>query len=282
MSKVQGAESSSTPPKPRFSWPMRFFLGFLLFDIVFHSFAALAPYRDWLEEMDLARFPKRLPTWQELQDMKEGELTDKLLASADSVWEYFKPWPEKRVRDKLTTFEDHGMYALSWMTSRLDLFENLVGAPQRWTMFSPNASTEATVARFRLVYKDKEQKIVRITGDPEDLTNYTHWFEEKVLDAELKVPYDYDARVGYCNYLAHQHARNQAGSPLYKIYIYKVTYRYPAPGEDIRKAFVDQSGPPFWDRGGPQWCYNVADRTIKKLKNDERLETQRMLDKYGK
>ena len=58
-------DSASDAPKarPRFGWPLRIFLALLVFDIVFHSLAAIFPYRDWLERKELRRFPKRLPTW---------------------------------------------------------------------------------------------------------------------------------------------------------------------------------------------------------------------------
>jgi hypothetical protein len=243
---------------------MRHVLGFLLFDIIFHSLAAVTTYQDWLEEVGLQRFPRRLPTQAEIvtlaaTDHKEGEtpVTDRFLETLDSVWDYFKPWPETAVRRKLTGWDHYGMFALSWLASRLDFFESLAGAPKRWTMFSPNASTTATVARMRLLFQDGSRQDVRLTADPADLTSYAHWFEEKILDYELKVAGDYDSRLGYCNYLSHQHPKNGAGSPLDKIYIYKVRYSYPAPEDDARAVLKAQNGPPDWDRDGPSFVYEV-------------------------
>ena len=274
--------------KPRFSWPMRLFLGFLIFDIVFHSLAALTPYRDWLDEMGLERFPKRLPTQAEIAKLAsephgddETPVTDRFLESLDSVWDYFKPWPSAKVRHKLKGWDDRGMYALSWLTSRLDFFESLAGVPQRWTMFSPNVSQAATVARVRLLFQDGSHADVRLTADPEDLTSYSHWFEEKVLDYELKVVGDYDSRLGYCNYLSHQHKHNACGSPLEKIYIYKVRYTYPAPDDDALAVLKAQNGPPDWDREGPFFVYEVPRAPglgrLRKLADDERGAVQKQL-----
>lgn len=265
-------------PAPRFSWPMRIFLSFLLFDIIFHSFVCLIPYREWMEEKDMPRFPERLPTWQEVQETEEDAVTERFLQTLDSTWDYFRPWPGKKTRAKMEGWQDHSMYVLSWITSRLDFFEHLAGVPQRWTMFSPNASREATVGRFRLEYSDGTTQVVRLTADPEDLTHYSHWWEEKVLDAELKVAHDYDSRLGYCNYLAHQHRRNRAGAALEKIHIYKITYRYPRPDEDVFEVFKAQSGPPSWDRDGPHYSYEADSGKIRKLKDHERKQTQARLD----
>jgi len=273
---------------PRFSWPVQLLVSFLVFDIVFHSVASLSGYRDWMEKKDLPNFPRRLPTNYEIQNPDEEDPAgDRALRALDSVWDYLRPWPDKSARGKLEGPWDYAAFELAWVASRLDLFENMVGAPQRWTMFSPNASRGCWVARFRLVFADETTEVVRITGDPEDLTNYTHWFEEKILDAELKVSHDYDSRLGYCSYLAHKHAKNAAGSPLQMIYIYKVGYDYPNPGDDIAAVFSAQTGPPNWDRGGPKWSYDpVTTRDdphgqLRKLKDDERLRVRDRLDQMS-
>jgi hypothetical protein len=298
MSKsVDSGQKWAAPPSkpPRFGWPMRLFLSFLIFDMVFHSLAALTDYRDWMEnggdydkkEWTMERFPERLPTIQEIADIGQAAdpdvpspVADRFFRSLDSVWDYFKPWPSKESRRHLDSSEDIGWYALSWLTSRLDFFESLVNIPQRWTMFSPSASKEATVARSRLVFRDGSQEIVRLKADPEDLTSYSHWFQEKVLDYELKVAgRDWDSRFGYCNYLSHRHKTNGKGSPLAKIYIYEIKYKYPDPGEDAHAVLAAQNGPPAWDRDGPKHEYDVASREMRRLKDDEqRKALQKRLD----
>lgn len=272
MAAASGLVPPASPP-PCFSWRMRFFLGFLLFDIIGHSFLSLAPYRDWLEERKLKNFPKALPTQAQIKHLLEGNeeesLGDRLLETADSVWDFYKPWPERTVRDSLTTSNDVIMYSVSWIVSRLDGLESALNIPQRWVMFSPNASRSATVARFRLKYADGSTKVIRLTADPEDLTNYGHWFEEKILDAELKVPSDWDSRVGYCNFLAHQHARSESGAGLAAIYVYKIRYEYPVPGENIAEKLQKQNGPPEWDKNGPFFVYDPSDKSGRRLASEE-------------
>src|SRR6516165_537289 len=98
---------------PRFSWPLRLFLSFLIFDMVFHSLASLTPYRDWLKhDFNLDRLPKRLPTLEEIGELEDKvgaddptPVGDRVLASFDSVWEFMKPWPDRHTRKKLTTWE---------------------------------------------------------------------------------------------------------------------------------------------------------------------------------
>jgi hypothetical protein len=284
----------ATPPaavpaaRPRFSWPVRLLVGFLVFDIVFHSVTALTGYREWMEDKKMDRFPRRMPNWYEIQHPdKDAPPGEEAWRSADSLWEYFHPWPDRTVRANLKEPYEYAMFYLAWMASRLDFFESVIGVPQRWTMFSPSTATRCSVARFRLVYADDTIEIVRITGDPVDLTKYTHWFEEKLLDAELKVPYDYDSRLGYCNYLAHEHAKNRAGAPLRTIYIYKVRYYYPEPGEDITAAFSVQNGPPDWDRDGPTWSYDPVKTEdephgqLRKIDDDQRLRIRDRLDQLS-
>jgi len=291
--RAEPAEAGPLPKPPRFGWPMRIFLSALIFDMVFHSLAALSDYRDWMEssgdfqtkKWKMERFPERLPTVQEMAELGEttgpknpSPVTDRIFQSIDSAWDYFKPWPSREVRHNLDNWEDTGMYVLSWLTSRLDFFESLANTPQRWTMFSPNASRGATVARMRLVFEDGSQQIVRLAADPEDLTDYSHWFQEKVLDYELRVAgKDWDSRFGYCNYLRHRFEINAKGSPLAKIYIYEIHYNYPNPDDDARQVLAAQNGPPGWDRDGPKHEYDVAGRKLRKLADDERKTVQKRL-----
>ncbi len=291
---VPGA--ASTASTPRFRWPMRLFLGFLLFDIVFHSLAALTPYRDWLEDMGLERFPKRLPTSQELAELREkssnqgqdaqaeSPVADRVMQTLDSFWDYCKPWPDPATRRRLTTWEDRWAYGFCWLTSRLDFVEHLVGVPQRWTMFSPNAAKKTAVGRFRLLYEDGTFDDIRLICDPPDLTRYVHWFEEKILDCDIAVAKDPDARRGYCSFLAHHHGKNATGAPLKTIYFYKITYRYPSPWEDAVEVLRSQNGPPSWDAEGPSHvCEPERDRhgrwqfAVRRLNDDERQAIQRKL-----
>src|SRR5436190_966925 len=139
---VQPAE---TPP-PRFGWPMRLFLCLVLFDMTFHSLTeAVAPYTEWLKEFGLPRFPKALPSWQEMAKLAADTRPDepslvgqRIGQSLASFPAYFNPSPEEEARKKLVGFTDWGRYAWCWLASRLDLFEAIFGLEQEWAMFSPN------------------------------------------------------------------------------------------------------------------------------------------------
>lgn len=278
------AEDNTSPPKPRFSWPMRLFLGFLLFDMVFHSFTALTPYEEWLKEFGMERFPRRLPTRAEIRELAADAgpnnptpVADRVCDSLDAVWDYFKPWPAQRVRHQITDWRQAGKYAVCWLTSRLEFFEAIVGIDQAWRMFSPNASDRATVSRIRLLFADGTRRDVRLICDPEDLTCYSHWFQEKLLDCVLPLPDDPDARIGYCNYLRHRFPTNGAGSPLEAIYFYTITYYFPAPEEDACEVLRSQSGPPDWDKGGPDYVYDLSTGEMRGVPEEEKAALARQL-----
>jgi hypothetical protein len=293
--EVTTPSAQAKPVAPRFSWPMRIFLSLLLFDIVFHSFAALTPYRDWIDgkshrewsnEMGLKLFPKPLPSWAEIDELAaqarsghSAPVVERVLESCDSVWDYFKPWPPAKTGRKAQSWQEMGKYAFCWVASRLNFLEHLTGVHQGWTMFSPSVSTGARVARMRLQFANGSVQEVRLTADPADLTSYSHWFEEKLLDTQLPVIRDYDARIGYCNFLAHRHRTSAQGSPLQTIYVYQVRYRYPDPDEEADQVLRDQNGPPGWDRDGPFFVYDVASRTGRKLPERERRQVQEHLAK---
>lgn len=276
--------STGRPPPPRFSWPMRLLLGLLLFDICFHSVATLFPYREWANDMGLPQYPKRLPTPAELDELRRqaggpGEVADRVMDSLDSLWEYCKPWPSKELRSKLTSWEDRGMFALSWTATRLAFLESLVGVSQRWMMFSPNVSKGTSSARARLRYADGHTRDVRLVTDPEDLACYSHWLDQRWINAEmwlLSKP-DHDARIGYCNYLAHRYPAGDGSAPLVEIYLYKFEYQYPGPDDDAEAFLRAQNGPPGWDRDGPFFVYEVASRTGRWLTDEERQAARKKL-----
>src|SRR4051794_33361804 len=89
-----------SPPRPRFSWPMRLFLGFILFDMVFHSFVILWPYKKWCDEYGVEKLPQGLPGPQTRAELARARadadhdlLTERVMSSFDSVWLFWKPWP---------------------------------------------------------------------------------------------------------------------------------------------------------------------------------------------
>lgn len=260
--------------RPRFSWPMRFFLFIVIFDIAFHSLAILLPYQEWCDEFDLRRYPRRLPTQAELakiagQPVQADEpypVPERIAESMDSVWEYLKPWPAPEARRKIHTYQDGLRFAVCWLTSRLGFAENLAGINQDWQMFSPNVSRRKYITRSRLVYADSSTRIVRQLADPEDLTHYSHWFEEKILDYELNTDDgDSDCCHGYCNYLSHKFATNDKGSTLKKIELFWVRYDFAPPGVDAMEFYQKQNGPPPSQVGPTFFVYDVKTRKGRML-----------------
>lgn len=256
------------PPVPRrFSWKMRLFLSVLVFDIVFRSMMVLLPCAEWAEsELDMDNLPWRLPTRAEMDHLAvqggphPAPVADRILESLDSVWEFAKPWPSARTRARIDSWPKAGMFAACWLNSRLEFVENVLGINEDWPMFSPNVSKRRTLARSKLLFADGSLQTIRLTADPANLTRYSHWFQEKVLDYELKVDHSRDERVGYCNYLAHRHPRNAAGSPLLAIYVYTLIYYYPRPDMDPAAYLASQNGPPLDQVRVPFYVYDVATR----------------------
>jgi hypothetical protein len=165
-----------------------------------------------------------------------------LSKSFTSIGEYFNPWPNKELRDtKLTTWNARGKYVLAWLASRLDIVENICGINEEWPMFSPNASPGVYLARARLQYADGTECLIRQHAEPADLTRFSHWNQEKILDHETKVRWS-DTREdecwGWCNLLSYRHAVNEHGSPLKRILLYRVFIDYPPPGDPDPRGFL--------------------------------------------
>jgi hypothetical protein len=258
---------------------MRLFLGFLLFDIIFRSFIALVPYNDWRKELEMRKLPLALPDPEEREDLARKTedadhdlLTERTMRSFDSLWEFWKPWPSAESRKKMVTFADAGKFTLAWMSTRLDFLENLVHLQQNWTMFSPNVSNYDRVVRAQLAYEDGSEQSVRNESEPDDLLHYSsfRFLTEKRLQYTTRLGNDDDARRGYGNLLAHRYPRNEAGSPLKKVYLTLVLYDYPKPGEDARAAMEEQFVPLGKEKYAPFYVYDVATRKGRKLDKDSR------------
>jgi hypothetical protein len=238
------AAVTSPPPKLRFSWPMRIFLFCLLFDIIFRSFSVMFPWKDWIDDFDMRRAPRPLPTCAEYAQLR-GQGGDVLQKDLDksfvSIRDYFNPWPNSNTRGKLTNLDACGKYAFAWVASRLDIVENICGINEEWPMFSPNASRGDYFARSRLLYADGSERLIRQNSEPADLTRFTRWNKEKILDHETKVKWTSsreDECWAWCGMLAHRHARNDDGSPLKTILLYRVYIDYPAPNDPDPRGFL--------------------------------------------
>jgi hypothetical protein len=273
MSEANGPNSVvAVQPHPRrFSWPMRVFLSVLLFDIIFRSLSVLFPVSDWVSELEMDALPWRLPTRAEVNELAAREpapgrpapLGERFLESLDDVWLYLKPWPSAKTRARLDSWPQRGKFVYCWLCTRCEFLEALTGADEEWPMFSPNVSKGKSLVRSHLVYADGSSRVVRLTADPEDLTRYAHWNRDKVLNYEGRVGTDADNRWGYCNLLSHRYAVNDHGSPLHKIYLYRVHYTYPAPGEDAAAHLKKQMEGSAGQEPEPAWEYDVENRQLR-------------------
>jgi hypothetical protein len=222
----------------------------MLFDMTFRSFSVLYPWSDWASDLEMRRLPLRFASHEERQRMARRAtptnptpVRDDDLEALQSLVEYLRPWPNAETARHLDSPTAWGKYTLTWLASRLGLFEDLVGFNNEWPMFSPNVSRRKTLTRARLFYVDGSERIVRIHGDPVNLNSYFHWNEEKVLDHELKVCDDSgyeDECFAWCNLLSHRYARNSSDSPLVKVRLFQVRYRLPPPGVDYRAWYNEQ------------------------------------------
>lgn len=252
-------ESSTKLQSPTrgFGWPMRLLVSSIVFAIVFRSFAELSPYRDWARELKVQRFPHPL---------SKDEPAAGRWQSLSSTIDYFKPWPNATTRARLDTASDWEKYAWTWLSTRLELIENLTYATQGWPMFAPNVKKTGAVLRARLVFCDGSQRIVVPRTDPGDLTHYAsfRFNSEKHLQYSNRPFADEDARLGYCNLLCHQHRVNDNGSPLVRIEFVRVTISYPRPDEDARRVLAAAFVAPGEERVPPFYVFEVvAQRHVK-------------------
>jgi hypothetical protein len=262
-------------PPPRFSWPLRLLLCYLVTNIVFRSLVVLLPWTDWCQELDMERTPRALPTQAEMADLAKNTgdadlAVEEVFRAFDDVWVFLRPWPGRQTRAKLEDGLDWGKWSVAWLSSRFEFIECLLGFAQEWPMFSPSVSKERWLARARLTYADGFEEIVRQNADPQDLTCYSHWFQEKILDYELHVRANRRASSsqGYCNLLAHRHRANAAGSPLVRISLYDVRIKYPAPDEDpwtVLRAQNDEKNLAADQIGSVFYTFDVATRQGKKV-----------------
>ena len=138
------------------------------------------------------------------------------------------------------TWDVRGKYVFAWLASRLDIVENICGINEEWPMFSPNAGRGDRVARARLQYADGTDRLIRQRSEPADLTHFSRWNEEKILDHETKVKWSRreDECWAYCNLLSYRYPENENRSPLRRILLYSVFIDYPKPGDPDPRGFL--------------------------------------------
>ncbi|MGF1579488.1 MAG: hypothetical protein ACFCD0_09005 [Gemmataceae bacterium] len=255
-------DPTNNPTPPNFTWPMRLGIGLLLFYIILPSMLSVFRYQAWTKAFGMR--PRPL-------------LTDRIYQSANSVWEFGKPWPSKKIRRKITSSDRAVKYGICWLATRCDFLEAIVGTNQSWRMFSPNVNAGGGVARIRLLYADNSTQAIRLLSDPPNLTRYCHFGRKRLLRVHMAMLTRGDVRQGFSNYLMHKYPTNNGGAKLTKIYSYRIDYLYPEPGEDYRRILSSQNGPDNWDKDGPVWCYDVEKRWPRDLDKTERKSIQGQL-----
>jgi hypothetical protein len=238
------------PPYPRrFGWPMRLFLTLFLAAITYRCFAIFFPIERWTDQFEVRRYPQRLSTLAELGE-KAGEASDEnphpvlddLLGTADSVWDYWKPWPRAETRPKIKTWGDGAKATACWVHWRLGFVEHLCAIDEGWPMFSPSLATAKYHTRARLFYADDSEVVLRQTTEPDDYRRYSHWFHDKRGNYERAADDDWeDACYGYCHFLLHRYGRNDAGSKLVKVVLFQVRVELPWPDADPEAHYAEQN-----------------------------------------
>jgi hypothetical protein len=253
---------------------VRIFVVLFAVDLLVRSFISLTNCDEWADGLNMQYRPKALPGREEFDQIAAGvhpegyaSVAERWGACGRSVAEFFIPWPNPKTCSKLDSALSCGSFALVWIDSRLTFLGQLVGVDQSWPMFSPNVAHGDTLCRFRLVYEDGSAREVRSLADPEDLTRYAHWFEEKHLQAQIRAGSDAEIRTGYCNYLAHRYPSSDSGASLKCIEVFRVHYSYPPPDVDARQFLREQTGPPSKQIEAPFCSYDVRTRREKHIGN---------------
>lgn len=259
----------------RFGWPMRLFLCAFVGDMLVRSVLTLTPFDSrWSKELHVDLFPKQLPTPAEFDQIDAGKhpegyttRSSRLAASFEAIGPYLNPLPSAKTQAELVDGAAVGKYAVTWIASRLKFLGILIGVDQTWPMFAPYVADDESIARIRLVYADGTSDIWHPVNDPVDITNYSHWFEEKQIDFAAKLRGDQDVQVGYCRWLARKFANRPETSRLVRIEIFTIYYKYPPPGADSAELLRAQIGPPPDQQSAPTWIYDVATGTGKQIQN---------------
>ncbi len=238
------------PPYPRrFGWPMRIFLSLFIVAITYRCFGIFFPFDDWRSDLGLHTYPRPLPTQRERADLA-GQTSDdhphpvfeEFMKTADSVWDYWKPWPDADTRPKIKSWTDGGKFTACWINSHLAFVEHVCAIDEGWPMFSPSVVSEHVLTRARLFYDDDSDVVLRQTSEPEDYGHFWRWFNDKRGNYERHaVPDDDEGCQGYCNLLRHRYAQNAAGAKLVKIVLFRIKIVAPPPGTDPVAHYADQN-----------------------------------------
>jgi hypothetical protein len=169
-------------------------------------------------------------------------VADAWLRAARSMVDYLNPWPSAKTRAQIQTPLDGVKCAACWLFGRVEFLERLAGLTERWDLYAPSVDKFIVPIRVRLSYSDGSEIVLRQRAEPADFTHFTHWFEEKIVNYEyLVAEKNPEYCWGYCNLLAHQHARNPAGASLVRIVLFRVYVELVPPGNDALVHYQEQN-----------------------------------------
>jgi hypothetical protein len=228
---------------------MRIFLTLFLASITYRCFAIFLPISDWASDYSVRRYPTRLSTLAELEEAagktsneKPHPVADDLLLTADSVWDYWKPWPDADTRAQIKTWSDGAKVTACWFHYRLGFVEHVCAINEGWPMFSPTVATSEILTRARLFYADDRDVVLRQVSEPEDYAHYCRWFYDKRGNYERSADdNDPDSCEGYCNFLLHRYGQNAEGAKLVKIVLFRVRVILPPPNVDPKAHYEEQN-----------------------------------------
>src|SRR5436190_1948834 len=128
-------------PRPypkRFSWKMRLFLTVFLFALAYRCLAILFPMSEWCAKYGIDELPPPLPSPAERIVLRERASTDDhwpvlgaCLSTADSVWEFLRPWPSAKSRERIDTAGDGLKCAACWVYTKVLFMERLAGLTEK-------------------------------------------------------------------------------------------------------------------------------------------------------
>jgi hypothetical protein len=277
MSIESSAEQPSAtalgPTQQKFapSRGIKWFVILFVFDLVVRSVLGVTVSRKWARELEMGGFPMGLPTQNELREIDKKKSnyrshSARYFATFGSIASYFNPWPRAKTRAHLTGLRNWEHYTLTWIDSRLRFIGHFTGTSHTWPMFAPNTRKSRTVVRGKLVYADGTTKDVLSLVEPANFTSYSRWLIKRPQKNDERLDSAYSARAGKCNYWSLRFPRTRSGAKLVSIELYKVSFRFPGPGQDVARHWkkVRAAAKPVLF-----WRYDVAKQAGKDVKPPE-------------
>jgi hypothetical protein len=234
------AATAEFPYPTRYPVWLRVFLFLFVFDMVGRGILGGIVESNWTKELSITTLPKGIPTVAELERIQRGKgvhatASERFGATLSSVAGFFNPVPSRATSTKIDGVGDWTKYTLTWVRTRLRFIGKLTMINHSWPMFSPNTRRARAVVRSRMYYADGTTLDHYPYNEPRSFTSYSRWFVKRPQKIDERLQTHYNARLGVATYLSHAHPTSEGGAPLEKIEMFKIGYRFPRIGDDIRK-----------------------------------------------